>query len=70
MDTLSNVKYRRILLKISGEALAGDAHRGLNFDIVNKLCDSIADCVKDGVMRTIEDIHEEIYRHVAACLED
>ena len=27
-------------------------------------------CVKDGKMRTIENIHEEIYRHVAACLED
>jgi len=26
-------------------------------------------CVKDGAMRSIEDIHEEIYRHVAACLE-
>lgn len=27
-------------------------------------------CVRDGAMRSIEDIHEEIYRHVAACLED
>jgi len=27
-------------------------------------------CVRDGVMRSLEDIHEEIYRHVAACLED
>ncbi|HIT34131.1 MAG TPA: deoxynucleoside kinase [Candidatus Faecousia intestinigallinarum] len=26
-------------------------------------------CVQDGVMRSIEDIHEEIYRCVAACLE-
>ena len=31
---------------------------------------TVIDCVKDGVMRSIEDIHEEIYRHVAACLED
>jgi len=31
---------------------------------------SVVDCVKDGVMRSIEDIHDEIYRHVAACLED
>ena len=30
---------------------------------------TIIDCVKDGAMRSIEDIHEEIYRHVAACLE-
>ena len=27
-------------------------------------------CVRDGAMRSMEDIHEEIYRHVAACLED
>ena len=30
----------------------------------------VIQCVKDGKMRTIEDIHEEIYRHVAACLEE
>ena len=27
-------------------------------------------CVKNGARRSIDDIHEEIYRHVAACLED
>ena len=26
-------------------------------------------CVKDGRLRSIEDIHEEIYRHMKACLE-
>ena len=31
---------------------------------------TVIDCVKDGAMRSIEDIHEEIYRHVIACLED
>ena len=31
---------------------------------------TVIQCVKDGIMRSIEDIHEEIYRHVAACLED
>lgn len=31
---------------------------------------TVIDCVRDGVMGSIEDIHEEIYRHVAACLED
>ena len=30
----------------------------------------VIECVRNGEMRTIEDIHEEIYRHVAACLED
>ena len=31
---------------------------------------TVIQCVGDGRMRSIEDIHEEIYRHVAACLED
>ena len=31
---------------------------------------TVIQCVRDGAMRSIEDIHEEIYRHVAAILED
>ena len=30
---------------------------------------TVIDCVKDGKMRSIEDIHQEIYGHVVACLE-
>lgn len=46
---LPELKYKRILLKVSGEALAGDAHRGLDFTIVNELCKSIKTCVDMGV---------------------
>ena len=31
---------------------------------------TVINCVHDGQMRSIEDIHEEIYGHVKACLED
>ena len=31
---------------------------------------TVISCVKDGVMRSIEDIHNEIYAHVKKCLED
>ena len=31
---------------------------------------TVIQCVENDAMRTIEDIHEEIYRHVMACLED
>ena len=31
---------------------------------------TVINCVRDGKMRSIEDIHEEIYGHVKACLED
>ena len=30
---------------------------------------TVIHCVKDGAMRTIQDIHEEIYSHVKKCLE-
>ena len=46
---MSEIKYKRILLKVSGEALAGEAHRGLDFTIVNGLCQSIRECVDMGV---------------------
>ena len=38
-------QYRRVLLKLSGEALAGDKKFGLNYDIVYKICESIKKCV-------------------------
>ena len=31
---------------------------------------TVIQCVKDGQMRSIDDIHDEIYRHIAACLEE
>ena len=43
------MKYKRILLKISGEALAGDLHRGLDFTVVNSVCRVIKQCVDEGV---------------------
>ena len=46
---MSEIKYKRILLKISGEALAGDQRRGLDFDVVNSVCRVIKTCVDEGV---------------------
>ena len=46
---MDHVKYHRILLKISGEALAGDAHRGLDFSVINSVCKVIKQCVDHGV---------------------
>ena len=46
---MSNLKYKRIMLKVSGEALAGEAHRGLDFDVINSVCASIKQCVDMGV---------------------
>ena len=42
-------KYKRILLKLSGEALAGDKKFGLNYDVITDICKSIKKCVDLGV---------------------
>lgn len=42
-------KYKRVLLKISGEALAGNQSRGLDFEVIGKVCDVIKACVDMGV---------------------
>ena len=42
-------KYKRVLLKISGEALAGDKHFGLDFAVISKVCDVIKEAVAMGV---------------------
>ena len=42
-------KYKRVLLKISGEALAGNQSRGLDFEVIGKVCDVIKECVELGV---------------------
>ena len=46
---MSQLKYKRVLLKVSGEALAGDQGRGLNFEVIDSVCDAIARCVHEGV---------------------
>jgi uridylate kinase len=41
--------YKRVLLKISGEALAGSKGTGINEDVVGRIGDVIAECVEMGV---------------------
>ena len=41
--------YKRILLKISGEALAGEKKTGLDFDVLRKVCEAIKECAGLGV---------------------
>lgn len=42
-------KFKRILLKVSGEALAGEKKTGLNYDIITDICKSIKKCADAGV---------------------
>ena len=43
------MKYKRILLKISGEALAGANKTGFDFKVMGEVCDVIQECVAQGV---------------------
>ena len=43
------IKYKRILLKISGEALAGANKTGFDFKVMDEVCDVIKECVAQGV---------------------
>jgi len=46
---MDGTRYQRVLLKISGEALAGDKHTGLDFQIIDLVCDVINEAVEMGV---------------------
>lgn len=42
-------KYKRVLLKLSGEALAGEKKFGLDYSVIAPICSAIKECVDMGV---------------------
>ena len=42
-------KYNRILLKLSGEILAGHAHFGLDYDAIRGICEQIVEVANEGI---------------------
>jgi uridylate kinase len=44
-----NAAYKRVLLKISGEALAGEKRTGLDFEVIRSVCFAIKECISLGV---------------------
>ena len=42
-------KYGRLLLKMSGEALAGEKGRGIDFDLTGRLCRAVKACTEAGI---------------------
>lgn len=42
-------KYKRVLLKLSGEALAGEKKFGLDYHVMTEICQSIKKCADAGV---------------------
>ena len=62
-------KYKRVLLKLSGEALAGDMGYGIDPKVVDNLADEIAEIVKDGVQLAIVVGGGNIFRGLAGSAE-
>ena len=50
---LSGVKYKRVLLKLSGEALSGKKGSGIDADTIGKICDKVKEIVEMGVQVAI-----------------
>ena len=46
---MSEAKYKRVLLKLSGEALAGENKTGVNAETIGKICDKIKEVTEMGV---------------------
>ena len=46
---MGETTYKRVLLKVSGEALAGEKRHGLDFGIISRVCDVIKEAVAMGV---------------------
>lgn len=42
-------RYKRVLLKLSGEALAGEQKQGIDFDVAAGICKAIKECLSLGV---------------------
>lgn len=62
-------KYERVLLKLSGEALAGDVGYGIDPAVVNDLTEQIGEVVSDGVQLAIVVGGGNIFRGLAASAE-
>ena len=58
-------KYKRVLLKLSGEALAGDLGYGIDPKVVDSLVDEISEIVRGGVQLAIVVGGGNIFRGVA-----
>ena len=43
------MKFKRVLIKISGEALAAEKKTGFDFDFVTRVCEAVKACVDRGV---------------------
>lgn len=65
----SPYEYKRVLLKLSGEALAGDLGYGIDPKVVDDLAEEISEIVKDGVQLAVVVGGGNIFRGLAGSAE-
>ena len=65
-NTLPEPRYRRVLLKLSGEALAGEAKSGIDPAVVSSISNQIREVVEHGVQVAIVVGGGNIWRGIAA----
>jgi uridylate kinase len=66
---LANAKYKRVLIKLSGEALAGKQGQGINTVVIKQIADDVAAVQKMGVEVGVVIGGGNIFRGVAASAE-
>ena len=62
----SDYKYKRVLLKLSGEALMGEAGYGIDPKVVEELAVQIKEIVDDGIQLAVTVGGGNIFRGLAA----
>lgn len=50
---MPEIKYKRVLLKLSGEAIGGDSKKGVDAETLGKICDQVKNMVDLGVQVAI-----------------
>ena len=66
---MAELKYKRVLLKLSGEALAGEKQIGIDPHTVSKICAEIADVVDMGLEVALVIGGGNIFRGLSASAE-
>ena len=62
---MSDFKYKRVLLKLSGEALQGDGKYGIDPNVIAKIADSVKEIIEGGVQLAIVVGGGNIFRGMA-----
>jgi len=62
---MSKIKYKRVLLKVSGEVLMGQASFGIDLETVGRVADEVINCVNEGAQLALVIGGGNIFRGLA-----